>query len=296
MSIYSKAMDKANRLQTADIIDETDCIQETILAILEKQEIKAQKVNDNNHLFNRLKRQKKWDLYRKNKKRIEKLECHFEECNFNPHDEAIDIFNNDEKQGFNDTVELIKSKLSHDDYQIFDLYFLQDKTVRQIAKIINNSVMTTSRIINKVQNHIMRLKITEIYETRYLMTGGTCKGKWPESKGAPSEVKQIDKTGFIPATKKQFNPAGFNPIKTPENVPFVYDNTDHAMEYYQDKMHSSFKFYRHNLRLIPIKHIAYIDDTINQSVKYPSLKCYDKYQEVNSTSDIMAYINEGFIF
>lgn len=215
MSIYSKAMDKANRLQTADIIDETDCIQEAILAILEKQEMKAQKVNDNNHLFNRLKRQKKWDLYRKNKKRIEKLECHFEAFEFNPNDESIDIFGNEEKTGFNETVDLIKSKLSHEDYMVFELYYLQDMTLRTIAKKLNVSFKTVGNLINKITNHIMRLKITEIFETRYLMTGGTCKGKWPEKGSPPSACQAVSVNDYIPA----------QPAK-----PMRINDTEYAME------------------------------------------------------------------
>jgi len=198
MAIYDNQIKKANCLQTADIIDESDIIQETILALLEKNEsIQDIKANDDNHLFNRIKRQKKWDLYRKTAKRAKKLECYFESFDFNPNDESINVFGNEEKTGFNDTVELIKSKLSAEDFNVFELYFLQDRTVRQIASILELSVMTAQRLITKVQNHVMRLKITELYDTQYLSTGGTCKGKWRVNYDTnASDIKTIECNGY----------------------------------------------------------------------------------------------------
>lgn len=82
-------------------------------------------------------------------------------------DNLLDI---DDKQSYRDTIEYINSKLTDIEKTLFGFYFQSGMSTREISAKINIPKTEVIRKIKNLSAKLHRLKISELYDTRYSQT------------------------------------------------------------------------------------------------------------------------------
>lgn len=211
---YFKAMEYAKKRETIEINDIEDVLQESIIDLLFEQAINpADKTPvEIEKIFNGSKKRNRINLYKKYSgksisNRDQKIETCFQEFENLTEDS---VFDQTEKTGFNDTVEYIKEKLTADQWTLFDLYYLQDKTIKEIMTAKKITYFEAQKMIKALTNRLHRLKITELYEPKFLISGGSVKGKYTDKTPIDKALQWIDKKELIDGYKVK--ESGFYPI------------------------------------------------------------------------------------
>ncbi len=152
--------------------DKEDIIQNAIIKLIRLQS--SEKIEKISHIFNKMIRQCKIDYYRRGsvKNKNGEIEKFIEFSSAKADIAQHYLLSKSEIAKQKETIDYIVSKLSKSQKKLFLQYFVQGYTVRELEKKHNMSKSDISRKLKKIKNKIHKLKITELYDHRYLQSYG----------------------------------------------------------------------------------------------------------------------------
>jgi DNA-directed RNA polymerase specialized sigma24 family protein len=196
-----------------DILNEQDIIQNSILALLESKQETIENIENVEHFFNGIRKNKRINLWKRNKRGTELDENGNVKKFIEFTSEIVEFTNdplldNETKIQYRDTIRHILNGIKKPFQKIvFTMYFLKGYSMEAIANKYNTNKMEISRQIGKVKNRIDQLKVSELYDHRFIFGNGAGRTSYPEKipaseKGKVWEIwNKEDVLKHVPAEK-----------------------------------------------------------------------------------------------